>query len=135
MKKPEPILVFVWNLRKAYHSQAVSFVTPMFEGLEQLLVDLYSFGFICGFRPFTKNGYDFVEIFLRYDSSGGVLCFVTKTVWKPSRDVMARLPALKAEQMIEPFSIGIIRTAKLGITTTKRAVNEKIGGSYLAKIK
>jgi len=132
MKKSFKFATFIWNFQKAYKNNHISFITEDFVGLQKFLTDMYLKGFITGYKNLTKNKIKMLEVFLKSGPSNYVL---SKIVSKPGRNIVINLNQLKSEFRNEPFSLGVIRTAKLGITTTNQAIQGKCGGIYLGKIK
>jgi ribosomal protein S8 len=111
-------------------------MTPNIKGLEKVLSDMYIKGFIAGYKKIsTSSNLKMIEIVLRYDALGKSLFSFSKVVSKPGRDIVISLDRLKREARSEPVGLGIIRTPRLGITTTSQAINNKTGGTYLGKIK
>jgi len=94
---------------------------------------MYLSSHISGYRIVANS--QKIELFLKYDSRGEPLYFLSKIVSKPSKDVIISLKQLKIEMRSFPFSLGIIRTARRGLVTSYSAINSKSGGLYVGKIK
>jgi ribosomal protein S8 len=137
MKVPLNFSKFIWDFQRAYMTKRISFITKDFPGLQKLLNDMYIEGFITGYTNLIQKSstVNMIEIFLKYDFLGNSIYFSCKNISKPSLDAIIQLPQLKAELNNEPFALWIVRTSKLGITTTKQALKNKTGGIYLGKIK
>jgi len=133
MKKPPKFFTFVWNFQQAYVRRQISFINEDFPGLQKLLHDMYLSSHILGYRVVANS--QKIELFLKYDSKGEPLYFLSKVVSKPSKDVLINLKQLKIETRNFPFSLGIVRTASGGLVTSYSAINSKSGGIYVGKIK
>jgi ribosomal protein S8 len=125
---------FTENLKKAVGKYHIAFITQDFHALENVLTHLYQAGIICGYKKFTSYNKKYVEVFLRYEPSGGPVLMRCKMVSKPSREAYIRLTQLNAESKKLDTGLGLLRTAKFGLTTTHMALKHKTGGLFLAKI-
>lgn len=112
----------------------ISFTIEDFCDLKRVLNDLYLQGFITGYKQHKIAKYNFVEVFLKYDKATDISYILAKTATSPGKDAVISLKQLKAAEKNQPFSIGLIRTQKLGITSTKNAIANKEGGVFLARI-
>jgi len=95
---------------------------------------LYRDGLILGYKKFTALTKNCVEVFLKHTPSGNFVVFSFTNISKPSREPYIRLRQLKAEIKKFDTGVGIIRTAKFGLTTTKLSFKNKTGGLFLGKI-
>lgn len=127
-------LQFIENLKKSICKHRIAFITKDFNALEDVITYFYQAGIICGYKRFTSHNKKYVEVFLRYEPSGYPVIMRCKMISKPSREAYIRLGQLHAESKKFDTGLGILRTAKLGLTTTHIALKNKMGGVFLAKI-
>jgi len=114
------------------------FLTETFVGIEGMLSDMYIRGLIRGYnKPVDQDllKRNLLEIKLNYSVVGAPAYKVAKIVSTQSHVLSIKLDQLKADIRNDSAGLGVIRTAKFGITTTNKALLSKTGGIYVAKFR
>ena len=88
-------------------------------------------GLISGF---TKKAKIF-QIYLKYSAFGESLFLKKNNFYKQSLKKIVSVDQIKSLNFLEPYSVIFLLTAEKGIVLQKHALDKRIGGLYLTKIK
>ncbi len=88
-------------------------------------------GFVKNFKKITEDGKIYIRVFLKYNEDGSSVINGIKRISKPGRRIYKGYKDLGT--LYNNIGVVVISTSH-GVTTTKKAVEKKVGGELLCSL-
>lgn len=88
-------------------------------------------GYVKNFKKQTKEGVNYIRVFLKYDGEDNPIIHGIEKISKPGRRVYSGYK--KMPRVINGFGTLIVSTSK-GVTTGKKANEKQVGGELICSV-
>jgi small subunit ribosomal protein S8 len=131
MAMSDPLADMLTRIRNAVRAGHMSLTVPSSRSKQGIAKVLQEEGYIGGFRVYTENGFEQLEIHLKYGERGTK---VITHISRVSRPGLRRYKKVKElNEVLDGFGIAILTTSS-GILTDQEARRLNVGGEVLCEV-
>jgi small subunit ribosomal protein S8 len=131
MAMSDPLADMLTRIRNAVRAGHMSVTMPSSRPKQGIAKVLQEEGYIAGFRVYDENGFEQLEIELKYGDKGAKVITHIGRVSRPGLRCYKKVKDL--DEVLNGFGISILTTSR-GILTDQEARRLRVGGEVLCEV-
>ena len=131
MAVTDPISDMLTKIRNASRAKFDKVDVPASKLKLEIIKILKNEGYVRNFKKVTKEGINYIRVFLKYDDKNLPLIHGVEKISKPGRRIYSGYK--KMPRIFNGYGTLIVSTSS-GVTTGKKAVERKVGGELICSV-